>query len=93
MNILEALKTGKKIKLPEMEEFFDPRKRLYGIEFIEREDWQTEKKLVRKEVRVWMNIYPRSNYCFHSTKKEADREAVSDRIACVELVGHYEVGE
>ena len=50
------------------------------------------KRLVKKTVEYWGNIYKKSG-CLHDTKEEADREACTDRIACIRLTGEYEVEE
>lgn len=61
-----------------------------------------KKKKVKKEVRGWVNVYKDSNkdhYIgdrFSKTNKDADDLASgckSKRLACVEVVGHYEVEE
>jgi len=46
-----------------------------------------------KTVEVWMNLYPRGKATTHLEQYEADRRALSDRIACVKLTGEYEVEE
>lgn len=47
-----------------------------------------------RELDIWINIYPDSlgEVC-HSSKEEADRSAVYDRIACIHLRKTYKVGE
>lgn len=52
------------------------------------------KRMVKKTVKKWMNVYE-SGDCHHvfGTKESADFGAYSDRIACVELTGIYEVEE
>ena len=49
-----------------------------------------EKRIVEK--RGWLNKYPhwRSDR-YHATKESADMNASSDRIACIEMVGTYEI--
>ena len=53
----------------------------------------TPKKVKRTvEERVWVNKYPHglTSY-YHKTREEADINAGADRIACVEMVGAYEI--
>ena len=52
-----------------------------------------KKKMAKKTVEHFANIYPDVSPCFHSTKELADRCATDDRIACVKLTGEYEVEE
>lgn len=53
------------------------------------------KKKVKKTTEVWVNIYGpglgTGEFC-HS-EKQADTQALKDRIACVKLTGEYEVDE
>ena len=46
------------------------------------------------EERVWVNKYPYgcTSY-YYKTREEADTNASANRIACVEMVGTYEVEE
>lgn len=50
------------------------------------------KKKVVKEVKVWVNVYENFQ-CSYFTKESAERnnEEQSNRIACVELKGSYEI--
>ena len=52
------------------------------------------KRMVKEEVRLWLNIYPKSCCKItYSSRSRADSAASPDRIACVELTGSYEVEE
>ena len=53
----------------------------------------TPKKVKRTVTeRGWLNKYPHGKSdCYHSTKEQADRNAASDRIACVHMTGSYEI--
>lgn len=52
------------------------------------------KRMVKEEVRLWLNIYPKSCCKItYSSRSRADSAAAPDRIACVELTGSYEVEE
>lgn len=42
---------------------------------------------------VWVNVYPDTEGVFCYSKEEADRQATSDRIACVKLTIDVEEGE
>ena len=53
----------------------------------------TPKKVKRTfEERVWLNKYPHglTSY-YHKTREEADINASANRIACIEMVGTYEI--
>ena len=53
----------------------------------------TPKKVKRTfEERVWVNKYPHglTSYCYE-TREEADTRASFNRVACVEMVGTYEI--
>lgn len=54
--------------------------------------WTPPKKKVRKEVKMWVNIYKNTTR-FHSNKNQALKSRSKRCIATVELVGHYEVEE
>ena len=51
------------------------------------------KCLVKKTIKRWENIYSDStdHLDIYNEKRNADRFAGDDRIACVELTGTYEV--
>lgn len=51
------------------------------------------KKMVTKEITVWLNVYNHYDSTSHKTKQEADEAAIITRIACVEVSGKYEVEE
>lgn len=51
------------------------------------------KKMVTKEITVWLNVYNHYDSTSHKTKQEADEAAIITRIACVEVSGTYEVEE
>lgn len=55
----------------------------------------TPKKVKRVvEVRGWLNIYPGGYTSFwYATKESADLNAGAGRIACIEMVGTYEIEE
>ena len=53
----------------------------------------TPKKVKRTvEERCWINKYPHglTSY-YHKTREEADTRAGANRVACIEMVGTYEV--
>ena len=55
----------------------------------------TLKKVKRTvEERVWVNKYPYgcTSY-YYKTREEADGNASANRIACIEMVGTYEIEE
>jgi hypothetical protein len=54
------------------------------------------KRMVRKAVEFWLNIYPENPYRYivFPTREEADLNGnIWRRIACVNLTGEYEVEE
>jgi hypothetical protein len=55
------------------------------------------KRKVKKEVEVWLNVYPDEPFRLgnvHGSRKDADSlGSVEQRIACVRLTGTYEVEE
>jgi len=51
------------------------------------------KKMVKKTIERWENVYPSGRVCVHPTREVADDHANDDRIACVKLTGSYEVYE
>ena len=64
----------------------------------ERDIWEPviEKKLVKKQLEAWVNIYNTTATAVHAThmsKEIADNSATPNRIACVKLTGTYEIEE
>lgn len=51
------------------------------------------KKLVKREMVKWVNVYPNGGQSIYHTEQEANQNAGKERIACVELKGSYEVYE
>lgn len=43
----------------------------------------------KREIRGWVNVYPRELTQPHPTKERADEMALPHRIACVEVRGEY----
>ena len=65
---------------------------------INHDDWLEKhfpkpKKMVTKEITVWLNIYKDDNSSSYKTKEQADLSALKSRIACIEVGGTYEVEE
>jgi hypothetical protein len=52
-----------------------------------------KRKVKKKKITAWANVYPERSPHLYDTKRIADRLADNDRIACVELTGEYEVEE
>ena len=54
----------------------------------------TPKKVKRTiEERCWLNKYQNGAIRYHATKESAEYHATVDRIACIEMVGTYEIEE
>lgn len=51
------------------------------------------KRMVKKTIERWMNVYEEGHAYVHETEREADRDRALGRIACVHLTGEYEVEE
>ena len=51
------------------------------------------KRMVKKTLEGWLNIYPDIPPQYHETRELADKRASSHRIACAGLSGSYEVEE
>ena len=60
------------------------------IEFLGTEK-PKEKKMVKKTLTRWANIYEGRDVATFATKEHADLRAGFCRLACVELTGEYEV--
>lgn len=55
---------------------------------------QRPKRKVKKTIERWVNAYFNGgHYITWDTKEDADKAARSGRIACVKLIGEYEVEE
>ena len=51
------------------------------------------KRIVKKKIERWANIYPNECVYFAKDKYCADRKANEDRIACVKVTGEYFIEE
>ena len=52
-----------------------------------------EKKMVKKVIRHWVNVYTRYKSQPFTTRVRADEGAATGRIDCVEMTGEYEMEE
>lgn len=51
------------------------------------------KKMVKKKISVWVNVYENDKIYLHRHQLDAECTGQKNRIACVECVGEYEVEE
>jgi hypothetical protein len=73
--------------------YYGENQRLFWDE-IKFEEPPKPKRKVKKTIERWMNIYPDGEHA-HRTEEDATlwANAPSPRLACVKLVGEYEVEE
>jgi hypothetical protein len=45
------------------------------------------------KVDMWLNLYPNQTAAYHFTRAEADRNAGSQRVACIHIEREVEYGE
>ena len=79
--VLQAAKEGKKIRFRNKgrEDWYNIDNTVWNFEFCEYE-------AVKEPRHFWINIYPNGDRIAYPTKENADLQASTDRLECIEVV-------